>query len=186
MKKSLGIILLLVFVSACSNSRHSSSLAGNGDSVTVLDAPDGESESASSVNGTAFKQEMQLNRKNMTDAMRVSKLSNPDFWNVDTLDRKSYVLLFNYLIDHEKNNMDDQINDFEFEYFRNSSHFIGFDKYFKQNPDDGILEALTYDIIHSWSNENENISEKDFKTNFQYLYEKGCMKYFKTIEQLDE
>lgn len=189
MKKYIAVFLLMVLAS-CGSEPTTTIQPCESDSLTVVDEEAAFEESVDSLKidcDSLFCAELSANMKKMTDDQRVSQLASSSFWtSADTLTRQQYILLFNYLIDHQNEKFDDQIGDFIFEHFQSKAHFEDFDTYYKQYSDPCILEALTFSIISSWKNESESITEKDFKSKFRYLYNNGCVKYFRMLESLEK
>ncbi len=181
----LGSILVLT---SCGNV----SLKSDGrtaDSITVANIsdsmPDG-AQPAGFAYDSAYCAELSANVKRMSDVDRIGTLANSSFWASDSLSREQSLLLMNYLIEHQESDKDAAIADFMFEYFQSEEHFKNFDSYFKLYSDASILESLTFEIMSAWSNENESISEDDFKSKFKYLYDNDCLKYFKTFTSLEK
>ena len=178
----------MVFLASCGADSTSKVQPCEDDSLTVVDEENtiAVSDSAEFDCQSDFCNELKSNSKEMTDDQRIKLLADAEFWKADTLTKQQYIVLFNYLRDHQNEAFDDQIGDFLFEHFQNKSHFADFDVYYKQYSDPNILEALTFRIISSWKNENESITEKAFKNKFNYLYNKGCIKYLRMLESLEK
>lgn len=188
MNKTSVFILPLLFLLSCGGGQITpAAVDGDADSITVVDELDaGEGVDSSRIcRDSAFCDELARNMKVMTDAQREARLAESSFWQEDTLSREQYVVLFNYLTDHQSDGKAELIADFMYEHFNSSESFSHFDAYFRLNPDSAILESLTFDLISAWSNENEDISESDFKSKYRYLHKKGCVKYLKTLMALE-
>lgn len=184
----IAIVMLLVLAS-CGAESDSKIEPCEADSVTVVDEESETMENGDSIRfecDSLFSAELSTNLKTMSDDQRVKLLSESKFWLADTLNRQQYIVLFNYLLDHQNEEYDAQIEDFIFEHFQRKSNFVIFDSYYKQYTDPCILEALTFDIITAWKNENESITEKAFKNKFRYLYNNGCLKYYRMLESLEK
>ena len=178
----LYAVLCCYAASCVSNAGSETGGEGETDSITVSDFAD-----SLMADSTSFQRAVLRNRRNMNNAEREKTLADPDFWKNDTLNEKQYAILFNYLILNDKEETgNEQITDFIYQYYKADRHFDEFDMYFAQTPNEGILESLTFNILVGWSNEDENISEAAFKRRYKYLTKHGCLKYFKTMEQLEQ
>lgn len=184
------IISLLVYVciTSCGNTGNVGVNDNDSDSITVVDESETEEVQDSLCLGhdSLFCIDLAKNITEMSDVARVNLLADSKFWSEDTLSKQQYIVMFNYLIDHQYVEKDEQIADFMFEHFKSDASFKEFDAYYKLYPDPLILETLTFELMSAWSNENESISESDFKSKFRYLSSNGCMKYFRTLKALEK
>lgn len=187
MKRFLIFLFVIPCLLACGN--HSTNNSGDGqDSDVVINENDdvaADSDSIDFAYDEEFANELAENQKDDSDEDRACALAEAGFWEGDSLEHDQYVILFNYLLDHNESELEGPIADFIFEYFKSDNHCKEFDSYFKLYSDPSLLESLTFEILSSWSNENESISESDFKAKFPYLFGNGCVKYFKSFMALE-